>query len=263
MCGLSDGRASYPTGGYGEELIHASPLRSGSGYAQRMTEPNLAAKDWFVRRLLLWGRANRRRFPWRTERDPFRILIAEMLLQRSRGTTVAGVYDQIFRRWPTPEALASADEEEIAAVIRPLGLVRRSAALKRMAAQVTSDGMPRSVEDLVRLSGVGRYSATATAASAYGQRQPTVDGTSARVYRRFFGLSAPRDSLVDDELWSLVGEVTPGRSAIREWNWAVLDLASLICLPQVPRCPDCPLAAKCFVGSQRILSPSEDKITKM
>ena len=228
-----------------------------------MTEHIIPARDWFVRRLLRWGRANRRRFPWREERDPFRILIAEMLLQRSRGTTVAGVYEELFRRWPTPEALASANEEEIADVIRPLGLTRRSAALKRMAVQVVSDGMPRSVEDLVRLSGVGRYSATATAVSAYGQRQPTVDGTSARVYRRFFGLSADRDSRVDDELWALVDEVTPGRPVIREWNWGVLDLASSICLPKVPRCPECPLAAKCFVGSQRILSLSEDKITKM
>jgi A/G-specific adenine glycosylase len=220
-------------------------------------------RRWFVRRLLRWGRSNRRRFPWREERDPFRILIAEMLLQRSRGTTVAGVYEEVFRRWPTSEALARADEGEIAEVIAPLGLTRRAVALKRMAAQVVSDGMPRSVEDLVRLSGVGRYSASATASAAYGRREPTVDGTSARVYRRFFGLIADRDSHVDEDLWALVDQVTPGRGAIREWNWAVLDLASLICLPRLPRCPECPLVAKCFVGSQRILSRPEVKITKM
>ena len=223
-------------------------------------------KRSFVRRLLAWGRQNRRDFPWRGERDPFRVLVAEILLQRSRGTTVAGVYESLFQRWPDAEHLAAADESEIADVIRPLGLTRRAATLKRMASQVVeAGGVPRSVDSMLRLAGVGRYSASATAASAFGREQPSVDGTSARVYRRVFELTGPRDSHVDDELWELVAEVSPKRGAIREWNWAVLDLASLICLPKVPRCPECPVLDQCAYGSRRIwtLSQGSSRITSV
>lgn len=223
-------------------------------------------KRAFVRRLLAWGRKNRRSFPWRGDSDPFRVLVAEVLLQRSRGTTVAGVYEELFARWPDALRLAEAEESEIIKVIRPLGLTGRARTLKRMAEQVVeAGGVPRSVESMLRLAGVGRYSASATAASAFGKEQATVDGTSARVYRRVFGLTAPRDAHVDDRLWNLVAEVTPKRGAIKEWNWAVLDLASMICLPKVPRCPECPVLEQCSFGSSRIwtLSHGSSRITRV
>jgi A/G-specific adenine glycosylase len=206
----------------------------------------------FVRGLLRWGRANRRPFPWRKETDPFRILIAEVLLQRSRGTTVARIYEDLFERWPTPGDLAKASVGEIKELIRPLGLTNRAFFLKAIAADVDSrGGVPRSVEELLRFTGVGRYAANATAAAAFEVRTPTVDGTSARVYRRFFGLCASKDSSVDDELWELVEKVSP-RQGSREWNWAVLDLAAMICLPRAPRCPECPLNRRCVTGKARI-----------
>src|SRR3954467_15093823 len=83
----------------------------------------------FVRPLLRWGRANRRSFPWRETDDAFRVLVAEVLLQRSRGVTVAKVYAELFDRWSTPEALARARTDSIRSVIRPLGLTRRAVTL--------------------------------------------------------------------------------------------------------------------------------------
>lgn len=218
----------------------------------------------FVLRLLLkWGHANRRSFPWRDETDPFRILVAEVLLQRSRSRTVAKVYEDLFQRWPDAESLAAADEAEIRAVIQPLGLTNRARYLKGAAADVVArGGVPRSVQEMVRLAGVGRYAASATAVTAFGERAATVDGTSARVYRRVFGLKGERDSAVDEKLWGLVEEVTPRRGA-REWNWAVLDLAAAICLPKVPRCPECPLKEVCVTGRERISSQPLPKITNM
>lgn len=205
----------------------------------------------FVRKLLTWGRANRRPFPWRGEKDPFRVLVAEILLQRSRGTTVSAVYDQFFARWPDAAAVADASPEDIASVIRPLGLTQRAPSLRRLAQQIVELGsVPRDMDGLLALPGVGRYATSATLA-ALGKRSHTVDGTSARVYRRYFGLTAERDSLVDDELWALVDRASP-RKATPEWNWAVLDLASAICLPKLPRCPDCPLRERCLVGRARI-----------
>ena len=173
------------------------------------------------------------------------MLVAELLLQRSRGTTVASVYEQLFARWPDAAALSQAREASIGAIIRPLGLVRRATTLRALAAEVVRlGGVPRTLEGLLELPGVGPYVAGATLVVAFGRRAPVVDGVTARVYRRFFGLDAERPAASDAELWSTVERATP-RSGVKEWNWSVLDLASAVCLPNVPRCPECPLAARC------------------
>jgi A/G-specific adenine glycosylase len=204
---------------------------------------------WFRRRLREWGEAHRRNFPWREDSDPFRVLVAEVLLQRSRGKTVATVYEALFRRWPDAAALSRARETSIAAVIRPLGLTRRAATLKVLASQVDArGGVPESSDELLELPGVGPYAAGATMAVAFGRWMPVVDGVTARVYRRFFGLAREVPPSTDPVLWGVVERATPPHG-VREWNWAVLDLAATTCLPKVPRCPDCPLRARCAWSS--------------
>jgi A/G-specific adenine glycosylase len=199
----------------------------------------------FVRRLLRWGRENRRSFPWRDEVDPFRILVAEILLQRSRGTTVGPVYTELWRRWPDAASLSRARVDSIRSVIRPLGLVRRAETLKALAAEVVAlGGVPTTFEGLLELPGVGRYAASATRAVAFERRQATVDGVTARVYRRYFGLDYAVPASNDRDLWTVVESVTPG-TGVREWNWSVLDLAATVCLPGRPRCEICPLASDC------------------
>ena len=104
--------------------------------------------------------------------------------------------------------------------------------------------VPSTLDDLQSLPGVGPYAAGATVAVAFGKRVPVVDGVTARVYRRYFGEGTGQPSSVDPELWELVDRATPSRS-VRQWNWAVLDLAASICAPQIPRCGVCPLATHC------------------
>lgn len=199
----------------------------------------------FVRRLLRWGRENRRSFPWRDEDDPFRILVAEILLQRSRGTTVGPAYTELWRRWPDAAALSGARVDSIRSVIRPLGLVRRAETLKALAAEVVAlGGVPTTIEGLLELPGVGLYAASATRAVAFERRQATVDGVTARVYRRYFGLGDAAPASADRKLWTVVESVTP-RTGVREWNWAVLDLAATVCMPGRPRCEICPLSSDC------------------
>jgi A/G-specific adenine glycosylase len=171
--------------------------------------------------------------------------VAEVLLQRSRGITVAKVYDELFRRWPDAEHLGRAREASIAAVIRPLGLVRRAATLKTLATRVVENGgVPNMLEALLELPGVGRYAAGATLAVAFGKAAPVVDGVTARVYRRYFGLAGDTAASADPALWDLVQRATT-KNAVREWNWAVLDLAATVCLPKIPRCSECPLRSHC------------------
>ena len=204
---------------------------------------------WFRRRLLAWGRQNRRSFPWRETDDPWRVLVAEVLLQRSRGKTVAKVYEELFRRWPDAAALSRAREASIASVIRPLGLVRRASSLRAMAREVVLlKGVPNDLDGLLAFPGVGRYAANATLVVGFGKRAPVVDGVTARVYRRYLGLVSDPPATADPELWRAVDEVTP-HGASRDWNWAVLDLASEVCLPARPRCGTCPLAERCAYAS--------------
>jgi A/G-specific adenine glycosylase len=173
------------------------------------------------------------------------VLVAEVLLQRSRGKTVAKVYEELFRRWPDAVSLSRAPESSIAKVKRPLGLTRRAATLRGMAREVVAlGGVPRDLEGLLALPGVGRYAANATLVVAFGKRAPVVDGVSARVYRRYLGLSSELPATSDQTLWGEVARATPPRAS-KEWNWAVLDLAADVCLPANPRCGACPLVLRC------------------
>lgn len=204
----------------------------------------------FVRRLLAWGRRNRRSFPWRETSDPFEVLVAEVLLRRSRASTVAGVHEDLFDRWPDAAALAGADADDVEEVIRPAGLVSRATGLVRLAGQVAERrGVPDTMPELQELYGVGEYAAAATLQAIHERRVPTVDAVSARVYRRYFGLTDGEHKAVDDELWEVVEQVMP-RTAIREWNWAVLDLAAEVCLPKRPRCEECPLLDRCIYAAE-------------
>ena len=221
----------------------------GSDILGVMSDPSVTA---FRRQILAWGRANRRSFPWRETCDPFRVLVAEVLLQRSRGVTVQKVYEGLFERWPDAPSLARAHVDTIASVIRPLGLVRRAASLKQLARQlVAMGGVPSTPEELLALPGVGPYAAGATLAVAFDERIPVVDGVSARVYRRYFGNASTEPAASDSTLWRLVDESTPPRAG-RDWNWAVLDLAAEVCLPKVPRCESCPLEARCAWSQARV-----------
>jgi A/G-specific adenine glycosylase len=200
---------------------------------------------YFRRKIRSWGADHRRSFPWRETDDAFRVLVAEVLLQRSRGKTVAKVYEELFRRWPDAEHLARTRVSSIASVIRPLGLVKRASTLKELAVDVAARGaVPDTLDGLLELRGVGAYAAGATLVVAFGKRAHVVDGVTARVYRRFFGLDGERSASNDSELWLAVDTATPARG-VKEWNWAVLDLASEVCVPQIPRCAACPLEPRC------------------
>lgn len=205
----------------------------------------LTSESAFRQQLLRWGRTNRRSFPWRETSDPFRILVAEVLLQRSRGITVATVYAELFERWPDAASLSRAQVRSIQRVIRPLGLIQRAARLRDLAREIVEvGGVPNDEAALMALPGVGRYAANATLAVAFGMRTPVVDGVTARVYRRYFGLPSDLAPADDRALWDVAAEAMP-RRGIREWNWAILDLAAAICLPRVPRCEECPLTERC------------------
>ena len=144
------------------------------------------------RALLRWYRLHGRHdLPWRGVRNPWHVLLAELMLQRTRADLVAPVYLESVSRWPTAASFAEADPEEVQHVLRPLGLTHRVRRLQR-AAEHFSGGVPRSYQRLVAGPGVGPYAATATLCFAYGRRIAVVDPSVIRFLERFLGLRSSR-----------------------------------------------------------------------
>ena len=190
-----------------------------------------------------WWSKHGRDFPWRQTSDPFRILVAEILLQRSRSGTVASVYSQLFQRWSTPRELAVSDMAELEHLISPLGLKSRATSIKAAAIGWSERKKPPdTAEELQELNGVGAYSANATAIAMSWNADPCVDSVSIRVLRRY--LDDKNDGLTDIQVASRAYSLV-SKDQWRELNWAILDLAAAVCMPRRPRCPNCPLEDRC------------------
>ena len=183
----------------------------------------------FAARMLDWASTSGRSFSWREGDDPFKILLAEVLLQRSRATTVERVLNTLLERWATPATLAAADPEELAEVLRPLGLTSRISRILELAkALAEREEIPRSHLQLRDLPGVGYYVAGSTSAAIGGDETPLVDSVSSRVFRRFYDAGAYDD--VDELAARAYGDAPSGRW--HHLNWALLDKGATICLPK-------------------------------
>jgi len=204
---------------------------------------NMKSSPGGLTAILTWWVENGRDFPWRQTKDPFRFLIAEMLLQRSRSGSVSRVYLSLFDRWPSAEDIRDADVNEIATIINPLGLKSRAAKIKSVAVEWTTTEQPfNSMIQLKRLPGVGPYIANATSTAMSWDSVPCVDSVSIRVMRRYLG---EWDGTLTDTDVALQAYLQVPKSQWRELNWSILDLAAAVCLPRIPRCHSCPLEDRC------------------
>jgi A/G-specific adenine glycosylase len=216
-------------------------------------------KRWLTTRVLEWFETSGRTFPWRERRDPYRVLIAELLLQRTRADLVLPLYEKFLYRYPDPAALAHARPEEVADFLRPLGFVHRSRRLPALAqALLERHGgtVPRSKTSLLALPGVGMYVANAVLAVAFNERRPLLDPNVVRLIDRFFGFGSPKARPRDDPaVWAFVETLLPRRSA-PEFGLALIDLGALVCRPRRPRCPLCPLRARCLAFATGAVAPA-------
>lgn len=188
--------------------------------------------------LLSWYDANRRPLPWRDTRDPYRILVAEIMSQQTQITRVVPAYEEFLERFPTIDDLAVAPLRDVMAAWSGLGYNNRARRLHAAARHIAAHGWPDSVEGLLALPGIGPYTAHAVAAFAMGMRVPAIDTNLKRVLSRWYGAELHGVTLRD----AAEGSLGTDASA---WNQAVMDLAAAICTPRNPRCAVCPVAAHC------------------
>jgi len=203
----------------------------------------------FAQQLLKWFRKNRRGFPWRETSDPYKVLIAEILLRKTDAMKVLSIYEHFIRRYPDFEALVNADAKQLEDSLRPLGLYRRKAKELKDLAQIVKTKhqgeVPHSREDLLGLPGVGDYIANAVLCFVFAKTVPLLDTNVIRVVTRVFSYKPKKKRARDDpEMWRNIEQIVPKGEA-RDFNLSMLDLAAAICLPRKPKCAICPVFSSC------------------
>jgi A/G-specific adenine glycosylase len=212
--------------------------------------------------LITWFEAHKADLPWRRTRDPYAVWLSEIMLQQTQVATVIPYYERFLARFPTVGALAAASLDEVLKLWEGLGYYSRARNLHRTAQMVvnTFGGVfPSSVDDLLRLPGVGRYTAGAIASIAYGVDVPVLDGNVIRILTRLFDIIDDVSlSSTHTALWDLAGQLL-ARGRAGAWNEGLMELGRRICTPKSPPCGVCPIADHC---EARRLGVQQDRPVK-
>lgn len=213
-----------------------------------------------ARRLIAWHGQGQRPLPWRLapagQRDPYAVWISEVMAQQTRIETVIPYFQRWMERFPTVEALAAAELSEVLKLWEGLGYYARARNLHQAARQIVEEfggQLPARRSDLLRLPGIGPYTAGAILSMAFGQPEPAVDGNVKRVLSRLADIAQPiHEAAVAAQLWELARALvtaTPSGTA-GVMNEALMELGSLVCLAATPRCLLCPLNDLCLAAAR-------------
>jgi A/G-specific adenine glycosylase len=180
--------------------------------------------------------------------DPYHVLISETMLQQTQVATVIPYFHRFITKFPTIADLAAADQQEILKLWQGLGYYSRARNLRSAAQMILKDfagQLPSEVDHLLKLPGVGRYSAGAIASIAFERRAPILDGNVARVLCRIDKIETdPRDRATNAHLWKRAEEILP-KKQIGDFNSALMELGATVCTPRNPQCLICPVQKHC------------------
>src|SRR5215208_4214476 len=193
----------------------------------------------FAQQVIGWQRKHGRHgLPWQGMRDPYRIWLSEVMLQQTQVSAVIPYYERFVAKYPTVDALAAASQDEVLQLWSGLGYYARGRNLHKAADEISRNGFPKTAEKMAQLPGVGRSTAAAIAAFAYGERAAILDGNVKRVLSRVFGISEKHS------LWKRAERVLPQRG-IETYTQGLMDLGATVC-KRIPDCTTCPLKARCI-----------------
>lgn len=218
--------------------------------------------------LLSWFDRSARNLPWRAVRDPYRVLLSELMLQQTQVATVIPYYERFLSKWPTLQALAVANDQDVLKAWEGLGYYSRARHLLAAVRAVVADHngqIPQAEPDLLRLKGIGEYTAGAIRSIAFALPAAAVDGNVVRVFARLTAtLWQPAESADRRQVRDLVEAILPPARP-GDFNEALMDLGATICLPKNPACAACPLQSTCRAYAQAAVAqyparkPSREK----
>jgi A/G-specific adenine glycosylase len=193
-----------------------------------------------------WQRRHGRKgLPWQASRDPYRVWLSEVMLQQTQVTAVIPYYERFLQKFPTVRALAAASEDEVLRLWSGLGYYARGRNLHAAAKLIAQSGFPKTSHEIAELPGVGRSTAAAIAAFAFGERAAILDGNVKRVLARHAGIAGfPGDRKVEAKLWQLAESLLPQKS-IQTYTQALMDLGATLCTKARPHCDACPVGGTC------------------
>ncbi|MCY4094112.1 MAG: A/G-specific adenine glycosylase [Gammaproteobacteria bacterium] len=205
--------------------------------------------DWFARSVLQWAeRHGRTDLPWQLERTPYRVWVAEIMLQQTQVQTVIPYFERFMSSLPTVSSLAGASRDDVMSLWTGLGYYRRARLLHQAATEIVTEHngqVPNSLDALVSLPGIGRSTAGAILSSGFNQRGVILDGNVKRVLARFHAVEGElRRTAVLNQLWTLAETHTP-TECNAEYAQAIMDLGAICCTKNVPNCSLCPIHTRC------------------
>ncbi len=222
----------------------------------------------FSQRILEWYAEHKRELPWRETQDPYTIWLSEVILQQTRVVQGLPYYERFVKAFPTVQDMAAAEEEHILKLWQGLGYYSRARNMHITAKQITAEyggNFPDTYTELLKLKGVGDYTASAIASICFNELQPVVDGNVYRVLSRYFGVDLPIDSGKGVRYFKELARNVMNRDNIRDYNQGIMEFGAVQCAPKKPYCLLCPLQDSCVALAQNKVQhlPVKTKKTKI
>lgn len=225
----------------------------------------LSENQAFSNQIISWYRQNPRDLPWRNTHDPYKIWLSEIILQQTRVAQGMPYYYAFSENYPSVQDLAEAPESEVLRLWQGLGYYSRARNLHFCAKYIWFElkgKFPSTYDELIKLKGVGSYTAAAISSFAFGEVRAVVDGNVFRVLARYFGISTDIASGKGKTEFEALANQLISRDNPGEYNQAIMDFGSRMCVPKNPDCPNCPLKSSCFAFSKNMISDLPVKINK-
>lgn len=225
-------------------------------------------KEFFTASLLKWYNPNARLLPWKGIKHPYLIWLSEIILQQTRVEQGLPYYNAFKNKYPTVKHLAKAKEDEVMKLWQGLGYYSRARNMHATAKYIVKDlngKFPDNYKEILKLKGIGPYTAAAIASFAFNEPHAVVDGNVFRVLSRFFGIKNPIDSIEGKEKFNKLANQLINKSTPGKYNQAIMDFGATCCTPSNPSCIQCPLQKKCFAcknGSVDMLPVRSKKLVK-
>ena len=202
--------------------------------------------DFFSSKIIKWYSQHKRELPWRNTKDPYKIWLSEIILQQTQVKQGLPYYQKFIKTYPSVSELANANEEDVLKLWQGLGYYSRARNLHFAAKQIHQAGFfPKEYKDIIRLKGVGEYTAAAIASFAFKLPHAVVDGNVFRLLSRFYGIDTPIDTSKGKRQFSEIAQILLVKKEPDTHNQAIMEFGSQMCKPKQPNCNSCPLRDEC------------------